>query len=305
MRALAAGPRPARPVRLVDWADEEGARFGRSLFGSSAAAGLLQTDELAHVTDADGVALPAALAAHGVSLEHAPRAQRRLRDVGGYVELHIEQGPALEDAGLSLGVVDAVFGLRRHLVRIDGRAAHAGSTPMRLRRDPLAAASRLVLAARTGAIDHGGVATVGRLSTEPGTPTAVAERVELVLDQRHRDADALSRMVDDIRVRMDVIAAEEQTPVEWLVMQEVAPVSFDPGLVEIARECVEAVAGACTVLPSGALHDAVMVARAGVPAVMLFVQSIGGVSHSRIEDSHPQHIEQGVAALDLVVRRLV
>ena len=305
LRALAAGPRPAWSVRLVDWADEEGARFGRSLFGSSAAAGLLATDELAGATDADGVALPAALAAHGVSLDAVPGAARRLDDVGGYVELHIEQGPVLEDAGLALGVVDAVFGLRRHLVRIDGRAAHAGSTPMRLRRDPLAAASRLVLAARSGAIGHGGVATVGRLRTEPGIPTAVPEHVELVLDQRHRDGDALARMVDDVRSQADAIATEEQTPVQWAVMQEVAPLRFDPGMVEIAQECVQAVAGACTVLPSGALHDAVMVARAGIPAVMLFVQSIGGVSHTRIEDSHPEHIEQGVAAFDLLVRRLL
>ena len=305
LRALAAGPRPPRAVRLVDWADEEGARFGRSLFGSSAVAGLLDLDEVRGLIDAAGTRLPDALAEHGVALDDAPRAAGRLRDTAAYVELHIEQGPALEDAGLALGVVDTVFGVRRHRVRFTGRASHAGSTPMPLRRDALLSAARLALAAREGAVRHGGVATVGRLDVAPGIPTAVPGEAVLVLDQRHRDDEALELMLDDARAQAAAIAADERTTVDWTTLQTGAPAPFDARLVALARECVHEVAGDGAVLPSGALHDAAMVARAGVPSVMLFVQSIGGVSHNRIEDSHREHIELGVRALEALARRLV
>ena len=304
MRALAAGPTPARPTRLVDWADEEGARFGRSLLGSSAVAGLLVPDEVRGLSDADGVGLPDALAAHGVALDDAPLAAGRVNDVDAYVEVHIEQGPVLEDAGIPLGVVDGVVGIRRSRVRFEGSASHAGTTPMALRRDPVASLSRLVLEARRGAIAHGGVATVGRVEASPGIPTAIAQEATLTLDQRHRDPHVLHTMLDDARSAAGAIAAEERTAIDWAVLQEVEPVDFDARLVELAEESVRAVTGQCSRLHSGALHDAVMVARAGTPAVMLFVQSIDGISHSRLEDSHPEHIEQGVAALWELTRRL-
>ncbi len=305
LRALAAVRTPPRTVRLVDWADEEGARFGRSLLGSSAASGLLVPEEVRGLRDAAGVALPDALREHGVELDAMPRAAARLRDVVGYVELHIEQGPVLEQAGLALGVVDAVAGAERHHVHFEGRASHAGSTPMPARRDPLAAAARLLLAARAGAVEHGGVATVGAIAAEPGIPTAIAGSVELTLDQRHRDAAALARMLDAARAAAEAIAAEERTPVHWNLLQKVEPVPFDARLVEAAGRCVRAITGDCAVLPSGALHDAAMVARAGVPAVMLFVQSLGGISHNRVEDSRREHIEAGVLALDRLVRELL
>ncbi len=304
LRAFAAGPTPPLSVRLVDWADEEGARFGRSLFGSSAAAGLLDPESVRHLTDADGVALPAALAENGVVLEDAPRAVRRLREVAAYIELHIEQGPVLEDAALALGVVDAVFGVERHRVRYEGQSAHAGSTPMRLRRDPLVAAAQLIIAARRGAIELGGVATVGEIHAPPGIPTAIPGSASLMLDQRHRDADGLRQMNEGIRTESEAIAQQEGASVQWDEVQRARPVAFDDRLVELAGECVTAVARKSMRLPSGALHDAAMVAHAGVPTVMLFVQSIGGISHNRIEDSRLEHIEQGVAALDLLAERI-
>jgi N-carbamoyl-L-amino-acid hydrolase len=220
------------------------------------------------------------------------------------VELHIEQGPVLEDAGIPVGVVQGVFGARRCHVRFAGRAAHAGSTPMHLRHDPVASAARLTLEARDGARRHDGVATVGQISAWPGIPTAVAEEATLTLDQRHRDAQVLERMFADAQSVARTVAAEEGTPVEWTGVMEIEPVSFDSRLLELAEQCVRAASGACLRLDSGALHDAAVVARAGAPAVMLFVQSIGGISHSRIEDSHPEHIAQGVAAFDLLAHRL-
>ena len=305
LRAFSAGSGSAVGIRLVDWADEEGARFGRSLFGSSAVAGLLAADELRGLSDADGIGLPEALAAHGVELDRAPAAAGRLAGAVAYVELHIEQGPVLESAGIPVGVVEGVVGARRVRVRFEGQAAHAGSTPMHLRRDPVAAAAQLVLDARRGALRRGGVATVGAIEARPGIATAIADEVTLTLDQRHRDAQALEQMLEDARAAARTIAAAEQTPLGWAPLQAIEPVSFDPALVQLAEQCVHAVAGQCLRLRSGALHDAVMVARAGTPAVMLFVQSIGGISHNRIEDSHREHIEQGVAAFDLLVRRLV
>jgi hydantoinase/carbamoylase family amidase len=304
LRALASGPTPQPTVQLVDWADEEGARFGRSLFGSSAAAGLLEPDVVGKLTDADGVGLADAVAEYGISLERAPWAARRLLDVASYIELHIEQGPVLEQAGLALGVVEGVFGIERNRIRFDGQAAHAGSTPMGLRRDPIAAASRFVLAARRVAVDAGGVSTVGRIDAEPGIPTAVPASATIVLDQRHGDAGLLRQMLNDVRVESNSIGGEEGVSVLWSTLQRVSPVAFDPRLVAVAEQCARSVAGSCMRLPSGALHDAAMLARAGVPSVILFVQSIGGISHNRIEDSRRAHIEQGVAALDLLARRL-
>ena len=304
LRAFAAGPTPALTVRLVDWADEEGARFGRSLFGSSAAAGLLDPESVRHLTDADGVALPAALSENGVALEEAPRAVRSLREASAYIELHIEQGPVLEDAGLALGVVGGVFGVERHRVRYEGQSAHAGSTPMRLRHDPLVSAAQLIIAAQRGAIDHQGVATVGEIHAPPGIPTAIPASASLMLDQRHRDAEGLSQMNEGIRMASEAIAQEAGTPVQWNEVQRTTPVAFDDRLIALAEECVVDVAGTSMRLPSGALHDAAMVARAGIPTVMLFVQSIGGISHNRIEDTQREHIEQSVATLDLLSERI-
>jgi N-carbamoyl-L-amino-acid hydrolase len=304
LRSFAAGTAPALGIRLVDWADEEGARFGRSLFGSSAVAGLLVPDELRGLTDATGAALPDALAAHGVRLDDAPLAAGRLRDAAAYIELHIEQGPVLEEAGIPVGAVDGVYGVRRSRVRFEGRASHAGATPMHVRRDSVVAAARFALEARRGALDHGGLATVGEIAVKPGIPTAVPGEATLTVDQRHRDAAPLASMEHDARSAAETIAGEEGTPLEWVPLQAVEPVSFDAGLVELAVQCVQDVTGGARRVQSGALHDAAMVARAGTAAVMLFVQSIGGISHNRIEDSHREHVEQGVAAFDLLVRRL-
>jgi N-carbamoyl-L-amino-acid hydrolase len=304
LRSFARDPQPSLTVRLVDWADEEGARFGRSLFGSTAAAGLLDPDALREDTDADGVTLPQALAAHGVTLDDAPRAAIDPSEIVGYLELHIEQGPVLEDAGLALGVVDGVFGVERHGVHFDGRASHAGATPMALRRDPLVAAARFMVAVRDQARDSGGVATVGEIGVHPGIPTAIPGAATLILDQRHGSEAGLSTMLEAAHQAADAIAAEEGVSVRWAVVQRIAPVRFDPGLVRLAQASVGAVAGDCRRLTSGALHDAAMMARAGVPSVMVFVQSLGGVSHNRIEDSRREHIELGVAALDQLARAI-
>ena len=301
LRGLAAGGLPPLTVRLVSWADEEGARFGMSCFGSSAAAGRLVASEARRLRDAGGVALPDALAACGVELDRVGESRRRLAGAAGYLELHIEQGPVLERLGLPLGAVVGTYGVERQLVRFKGQAAHAGSTPMDARRDAFAAAARLALAVREIAVRSGGVATVGRAVTTPGIPTAVAGGCEITLDQRHLDPGALASMRAEAREAGEGIAAEEGVGVEFERTWRIEPVRFHPELVGVCKRAIEAVAGRCHRLPSGPLHDAAEVALAGVPAAMLFVQSLRGLSHTREEDTRPEHLELAVRALDLAV----
>ncbi|HKP19736.1 MAG TPA: Zn-dependent hydrolase [Gaiellaceae bacterium] len=301
LRRIAEEGEPPLTVRLVDWADEEGARFSRSLFGSSAAAGSMQDqEELRHRTDRDGVALPEALAAHGIDLDRATDARRQLENAIAYLELHIEQGPVLESLDLPLGVVLGTFGVERHQITWTGQAAHAGSTPMDRRRDALAGSAKLALdirriAAETGA---GAVCTSGNVVCRPGIVTSVVETAEQLLDQRHLDAGKLAGMLDEAKRASERFAAEEDLEVAWQRIWGIEPILFDETLIGLADEAIQEVAGASHRLPSGPLHDAAEVARAGIPTVMVFVQSLRGLSHTKLEDTRPEHLELSVQALD-------
>ncbi len=296
------GERPLT-VHLVDWADEEGARFGRSLFGSSAASGTLDVDELRNLRDAGGVGLPEALAEHGIELERVREAGRRLEGVAAYLELHIEQGPVLEGRGLPLGVVLGTFGLERTTVAFRGQAAHAGSTPMDARRDPVAAAARFLLEVREIARREGGVGTVGRVVTRPGIVTAIAGECELTLDQRHLELDPLMAMARGTREAAERIAGEERVELDWQPVWHIDPVPFHPELIDLAEAVVEGLADGSHRLPSGPLHDAAEAARVGIPTVMLFVQSLRGLSHAKEENTRPEHLELAVRALDGLATR--
>jgi N-carbamoyl-L-amino-acid hydrolase len=301
LRRLAAEGEPPVTVRLVSWADEEGARFGRSLFGSSAAAGSMRDQaELRSLTDRDGVALPDALHEHGVELDRALEARSQLDGAAAYLELHIEQGPVLESLDLPLGVVLGTFGVERSRFTWRGQAAHAGSTPMDKRRDALAGAAKLALYIREIAAEVGGgaVCTSGSVVTKPGIVTSVVETAEQLLDQRHLDADALARMLELAKQAAVRFASEENIEVEWERIWSIEPILFDRRLVGLADEAVREVAGTSHSLPSGPLHDAAEVSRAGVPTVMLFVQSLRGLSHTKLEDTKEEQLELSVAALD-------
>ena len=308
VRRLADEGEPAVTVRLVNWADEEGARFGRSLFGSSAAAGSMEDqDELRSRRDADGVSLPDALRKHGVDLDRALEARAQLEGAAAYLELHIEQGPVLESLGLPLGVVLGTFGVERHQVRFKGQAAHAGSTPMDRRRDALAGAAKLELeireiANRTG---DGAVCTMGGVVTRPGIVTSVVETAECLLDQRHLDAVKLEEMLSNAEAASRRFAEEEDLEVEWERIWNIEPILFDEELISLADEAIHEVAGESHRLPSGPLHDAAEVARAGVPTVMLFVQSLRGLSHTKLEDTKEEHLELSVQALDRLADKTI
>jgi N-carbamoyl-L-amino-acid hydrolase len=288
------GGSPPIGVRFVDWADEEGARFSRSLVGSSAAAGTLVADDVRTLTDADGITLADALATCGVDLDAANAARDSLTGALGYLELHIEQGPVLLERGSLASAVSGTFGVERHLVTFTGQAAHAGSTPMAMRQDSLAAAARSALAIRESAMTHGGVATVGRMDSTPGVVTAVAGRTEMQLDQRHLDARALAAMLDDATRACRSAADEFGCAMEIRKVFSAAPTVFDPVLVDIAQAAVrEAGGGDGDPIPSGPLHDATEIGRI-VPTAMIFAQSDPPISHASIENS-PR------AALDVAI----
>jgi N-carbamoyl-L-amino-acid hydrolase len=308
LRRIAEEGKPPLTVRLVNWADEEGARFGRSLFGSSAAAGSMDDqEELRLRRDADGVSLPEAIARFDVALDTALEARSELENAAAYLELHIEQGPVLESLGLPLGVVLGTFGVERHQVTFRGQAAHAGSTPMDKRRDALAGAAKLELelreiAERTG---DGAVCTMGGVVTRPGIVTSVVETAECLLDQRHLEAAKLAELLSNAEAASRKFAHEEDVEVDWQRIWQIEPILFDEGLIELADEAVREIASESHRLPSGPLHDAAEVARAGVPTVMLFVQSLRGLSHTKLEDTAGEHLELSVQALDRLADKTI
>ncbi len=308
LRRVAEEGAPPVTIRLVNWADEEGARFGRSLFGSSAAAGSMgDQDELRQLVDAGGVRLPDALAEHGVDLARALEARSELESAAAYLELHIEQGPVLESLGIPLGVVVGTFGVERHRITWHGQAAHAGSTPMEQRRDALAGAAKLALEIREIARRTGGgaVCTSGNVVCRPGIVTSVVETAEQLLDQRDLSAHRLAAMLAEAQAASERFAGEERIEVEWEKIWSIEPILFDDTLVGFGEEAIAEVARSTHRLPSGPLHDAAEVARAGVPTVMLFVQSLRGLSHTKLEDTRKDHLELSVAALDRLASRTV
>ncbi|HSZ03700.1 MAG TPA: Zn-dependent hydrolase [Solirubrobacteraceae bacterium] len=303
LRALAARGRPPVTVKVVDWADEEGARFGWGMLGSSAASGTLDLQAIGGLEDRDGNRLPDVLGEYGVEVAKMPGARASLDGVLGYVELHIEQGPVLEDLGLPLAVVRGTVGVERHVVRFTGQAAHAGPTPMDRRREALAASSRLVLGMREMALQAGAKFTAGRCVTRPGVATVVAEEVDLTVDQRHPDAQVLADCLTRAQRLAREIAESERVQCEWSRLWDIEPIAFDHELIEIAQAAVFELSGHAHTMDSGALHDAAEVARAGIPTVMLFVQSLGGLSHAKLEDTREEDLILAVKALASTVER--
>ncbi|HUA85803.1 MAG TPA: Zn-dependent hydrolase [Bryobacteraceae bacterium] len=289
--------RPPVTIRLVDFADEEGARFGRSLLGSSAVAGTETIDADRGRTDRDGVRLEDALRRCGVEIDRFPEAQVERKNAAAYLELHIEQGPVLESMNLPLGVVLGTKGVERHAITFHGQEAHSGSTPMKSRRDALAAAAKLALEIRAIAGKHpDAVCTMGSVKTFPGIVTAVVGRCETTLDQRDLDAQVLAAMYREARQASERFASEERCTVEWSRIWSIEPVPFSPALIELCEQAIRETAGVAHRLPSGPLHDAAEMSRSGIPTVMMFVQSLGGISHNKIEDTKEEHLRLAVQA---------
>jgi len=298
--------RPPVTVRLVDWADEEGARFGRSLLGSSAFAGTHTIAADRGRTDRDGVRMEDALRRCGVEIDRFPQAEKERKNAAAYLELHIEQGPVLEKLNLPLGVVLGTKGVERHIIVFTGQEAHSGSTPMDARRDALAAAAKLALDIRAIARKHpDAVCTMGSVKTFPGIVTAVVGRCEVTLDQRDLDAAILAQMYQEAQAASHRFALEERCTVKWSRLWNIEPVPFHPALLDLCEQAVHETAGTSHGMPSGPLHDAAEVSRSGIPTVMMFVQSLQGISHNKIEDTKEEHLEMSVAALDRLAAKTV
>ena len=295
---------PPFTVQLVDWADEEGARFGRSLFGSSAFAGTSSIAADRVRKDRSGITLEAALRECGIDIDRIGEAAVRQRDIAAYLELHIEQGPVLQRLGLPLATVLGTKGVERHAITFTGQEAHSGSTPMRDRRDALAAAARLALEIYEIAGRHpDAVCTMGSVKTYPGIVTAVVGRCECTLDQRDLSAEVLARMYTEAQEASHRFAAQHGCTAEWSRIWNIEPIPFHPTLIELCREAIDEVAPGCPSLPSGPLHDAAEVARTGIPTVMMFVQSLRGISHNRIEDTAEEHLRLAVNAFDRLAHK--
>ena len=290
--------RPPLTVRLVDWADEEGARFGKSLFGSTACGGSLDLTEARRLKDKDGVGLPEALSAVGIDLERAKDAQSERKRAKAYLELHIEQGPVLLDRGLPLGTVLGTFGVERHAIIFKGQAAHSGSTPMNRRRDAFLAAARMSPEIYAITDRNGGVCTIGSCTTKPGIVTSVVEECRITLDQRHLDKTALAAMLHEAVAASERFAREGNVTVEWERIWRIDPVLFSPKLLELCDQAIAEVGAPVYRLPSGPLHDAAEMGRVGIPTIMMFVQSLHGISHNKIEDTKEEHLELAVRAFD-------
>lgn len=296
--------KPPVTVRLVDWADEEGARFGKSLFGSSACSGNLNLEEARVLKDKDGIKLPDALREVGIDFERVKESGVELKNAAAYLELHIEQGPVLLDLDLPLAAVLGTFGVERHAITFHGQAAHSGSTPMNRRKDAFLAAARMSpeiyhIAERSG----NGVCTIGSCTTKPGIVTSVVEDCRITLDQRHLDAAALATMLSEAKTASAQFAREGNVTVSWERLWQIASRPFNNKLIALCDEAIRETCGKSHRMPSGPLHDAAEVAAAGVPTVMMFVQSLHGISHNKIEDTKEEHLELAVTAFDKLAEK--
>lgn len=304
LRAVAAGGKPPITVSVVDWADEEGARFSRSLFGSAACMGTLDIDVLRGLTDKEGGKLPEILAQHGVDIENLDGARTRMEHVKAYVEVHIEQGPILEEKGLGICTVTGTKGIERERLIFRGQAAHAGTMPMEMRRDSFRAAARFALAIAEIGERHQGVTTVGHAQCWPGVVTAVAGETRITMDMRHISAESLQAMFDEAHQAAAAAAEAEGCTIEWEHIFRIPPMPFHPALLDAARRAVQAVEGHDVELPSGALHDASEVARE-IPTVMIFSSSTAGLSHTKEEDTPEDHLHMAADAFHRTCREAI
>jgi allantoate deiminase len=287
-----------RPLWIVSFNDEEGSRFQTGMLGSRAFIGDLDPEDWRRRGVAD------AMASGGFDFERLGEAKAVDR-VGAYLELHIEQGPVLEQEGLDLGIVTGIAGLLGFRVRLSGEANHAGTTPMASRRDALAGAARIVLELRDEARSRGDMtANVGILTVAPGGFNVIPGTAEFTIDARAGEADAFARAEKFVRDALERVAAEEQLELDVTETHRKPPTPLDPELQELLAEAAAAEGATARSMPSGAGHDAMILAK-HVPAAMLFVPSRAGISHSPDEYTPPEQCELGARVLTRAVRALV
>jgi N-carbamoyl-L-amino-acid hydrolase len=301
----ARGFAPARPIAVVAFTEEEGARFGVACLGSRLTTGVIAPDAARELRDGDGVSLAQAMTAAGLDPAGLGPDEERLAGLAAYVELHIEQGSALAGLGAAIGVAEGIWPHGRWHLELAGRADHAGTTRIEDRRDPMLPYAAAVLAARQAAIDHGALATFGKVIAEPGGANGISSAVHAWLDARAPDAATLDEVTGQVRLAAQAAADEHHVRFS-LRRESLSPlVSFDPGLRDRIRRVLAGTGagGPVPVLPTGAGHDAGVLA-ARLPTAMLFVRNPSGISHSPAEYAELEDCQAGVAALAAVLADL-
>jgi N-carbamoyl-L-amino-acid hydrolase len=286
------------PLEVCIWTNEEGSRFVPVMMGSGVYADAFTLEHALSAVDREGVSVRQALAAIGYAGEHAAAVSAGAPRFGAYFEAHIEQGPVLEDAGMTIGIVTGALGQRWYDVTVTGTEAHAGPTPMHLRRDALQAATRLmqevVAIAQRRQPDARG--TVGWVEVFPNSRNVIPGRVRFTVDLRHAASDGLDAMDAELRAAAAALQATQRVEVAVEQVVHFAPTAFAPALVEAVRQGARAHGCSAMELASGAGHDAVYVARVA-PAAMIFVPCKDGISHNEIEDARPEDLTAGANVL--------
>jgi len=284
-------------IEIIAFADEEGLRYHTAYLGSKVVAGCFDTGYLA-LEDEEGIPMAEAIRAFGGDPEALLFEKRNAGDLLGYCEVHIEQGPVLESQNLPVGIVSAIAGQSRIAANFDGEAGHAGTLPMNRRRDALCAAAELILAVESLARDRTGlVATVGRISAEPGATNVVPGRASLSLDVRHQEDRLREDAVQRLRQKAEEICSARRISLGWRVLQEDGTVSCAPSLAGKLAQAIEALGHRAFYLPSGAGHDAVALAKL-TQVGMLFVRCKGGISHNPAESVIPEDVALAIEALE-------
>jgi beta-ureidopropionase / N-carbamoyl-L-amino-acid hydrolase len=296
------GIRPRKPIGVVSFGDEEGARFGLACVGSRLSTGALDADRARALTDDDGITMAEAQRAAGMDPRHLGRDDEALARVGVFVELHVEQGRGLVDAGAPVGLASAIWPHGRWRFTFTGEANHAGTTRLVDRHDPMLTFAETVLAARSHAEQAGALATFGRVLVEPGATNGIPSEVRAWLDSRAADEATLERLVAAIREAASTRAGTDGTAVEVSAESVTSVVEFAGG----PRDRIRSVLGDIPMLPTGAGHDAGILSER-VPTAMLFVRNPTGVSHSPHEHADRADCHAGIDALaalmaDWVVR---
>ena len=296
-----AGIRTRRPLAVAFFTDEEGSRFAPDMLGSLVYAGGMPLEDALDIEAIDGAVLGEELERIGWAGDAAvpgpaPHA---------YVELHIEQGPVLEEQGITIGAVTGVQGISWQELVVTGQSNHAGTTPMRLRHDACFVAGSIVTLVRSLALELGGhqVGTVGRLDLHPDLVNVVAARATLTVDLRNTDGAVLAAAEKRLRDHVAAIAEAEGVSCAWRHLAEFDPVEFDASVIDLVESTARRLGLSVMRLPSGAGHDAQMLARV-CPTGMVFVPSRGGVSHNPTEYTSPEHLASGAQVLAEVLAEL-
>jgi N-carbamoyl-L-amino-acid hydrolase len=295
VRALAdAGLRTRRPLSVAFFTDEEGSRFAPDMLGSLVYVGGMRLEDALGIVGIDGDVLGDELERIGWAGDAAVPGPAP----HSFVELHIEQGPLLEEQGVTIGAVTGVQGISWQELTLTGQSNHAGTTPMRLRHDAAYAAAEITTFVRRLAAELGGhqVGTVGRLDLHPDLVNVVAARATMTVDLRNTDDAVLAEAERRLRTHVAEVADAEGVEASWRRLARFEPVAFDPGVVDLVERAADKLGHSVMRLPSGAGHDAQMLARA-CPTGMVFVPSRGGISHNPAEHTEPEHLAAGAQVL--------